>query len=65
MSLIYLIIVLALVGLLVWAITNYVPMDSGIKKLIVIVAIVACVLYVLQVFGVLGAIDTVHVGRIN
>lgn len=65
MSLISLIIILAVVGLIVWAVTTYIPMDAGIKKLILIVAIVACVLYVLQAFGVLGSMDTVRIGHVG
>lgn len=47
-----LILSIALVGLLVWAITTYVPMPSAIKNLIIVVAVVLLVFYVLQVLGV-------------
>lgn len=56
MSLISLIIVLAVVGVIVWAITTYIPMDAGFKKLIFVVAIVASILYVLAAFGVLSGL---------
>lgn len=48
---IQLIILLALVGLLVWALTNFLPMDPKFAMLIRVVAIVLAVLYVLQAFG--------------
>lgn len=53
MSLFGLIIVIALCGLLVWAVTELIPMPQPFKKAIYVVAVVFLVLYVLQVFGVL------------
>lgn len=52
MSLIYLLLILALIGVITWAIITYIPMPQGIKTLIVIVAVVGCVLYVMGAFGV-------------
>ena len=65
MSLISLVVTLIVVGVLLWLVTTYIPMDPTIKKIITIVVIVACVLYVLGAFGVLGDISTVQVPRIN
>ncbi len=53
-GLIELLVVLAVVGLAVWAITTYIPMDPGMKRVIHIVAIVAVVIYLLKVFGIFG-----------
>lgn len=52
-----LIVVIALVGLLVWAITTLVPMDARFKNIIFVVAVVVIVLYVLSAFGLLHGID--------
>lgn len=56
MSLFVLLLTLALVGVVTWALVTYIPMPQGIKTVIVIVAVVACVAYALQAFGVLGRI---------
>ena len=48
---IQLIILLALAGLLVWALTTFIPMSPNFARLIQVVAIVLAVLYVLQAFG--------------
>lgn len=44
------IITLALFGLLVWAINQFIPMDGRFKNLINIVAIILVILYLLNVF---------------
>lgn len=50
---IHLIILMALIGFLTWAVITYVPMPNGIKRLIVSVVIVCMVLYVMDLFGYL------------
>ena len=62
-TLINLLIVLVLVGVLLWAINNYLPMDQKIKKILNIVVVVIVVLWLLQVFGVLGPLDSIRIGR--
>lgn len=57
MSLLSLLLVLIVIGVLVWAVTTYIPMDNGIKILIRIVGVVCAAVYVLNAFGVLGGLD--------
>ncbi len=47
-----LIISIALVGLIVWAITTYIPMPAPFKTAIMVIAVVCLVLYLIQFFGV-------------
>ena len=47
------IVTLAVIGVLLWALNTYIPMDSKIKGLINIVAIVCVVLWLLSVFGLI------------
>ncbi len=42
---------IALIGLLVWAITTYVPMDPIFKKVIYVVAAIALILWLVRQFG--------------
>jgi len=56
-----LILVLALVGVLVYAITTLAPMPPEFKRLIVIVAVIACILYCLAAFGVIGSMPVPRV----
>jgi amino acid permease len=61
MPLIYVLIVLAVVGLLVWLLNAYWPMDPKFKTLINIVAIVGCIVWLLQVFGLIPALLSVRI----
>lgn len=61
MSLVGLIIALILVGVLLWLVNAYVPMDAKIKNILNIVVVVAVVLWLLKVFGVLDSIGAVRV----
>jgi hypothetical protein len=63
MSLINLLIVLILVGVLLWVINTYIPMDQKIKKILNVAVVVIVVLWLLQAFGVLGSLDSIRIGR--
>ena len=65
MSLISLLIVLIVIGVVVWLINNYLPMDAKIKKILNVVVLIVVVLWLLSVFGVIGSLSTVHVGRLH
>ncbi len=47
-----LIIVLALVGLIVYLITTYIPMPPIFKTVIYVIVAVCLILYLMQVFGI-------------
>jgi hypothetical protein len=61
MPLLTILIVLAVVGVLLWLINNYVPMDRKIKSILNVVAVIVVVIWLLQVFGVLGSLKNLHV----
>jgi hypothetical protein len=63
MPLIQLILVLVIVGVLLWLVNNYIPMDSNIKKILNIVVIIVVILWLLRVFGVLTNFPGIYVGR--
>ena len=46
-----LILGIALLGLVVWLITTYVPMPAPFKTIIYVIAVVILVLYLVQAFG--------------
>ena len=62
MPLINVIIALIVVGVLLWLVNNYIPMDGKIKNILNIVVVIAVVLWLLSAFGVLGPISGVRVG---
>ena len=60
-----LLIFIAIIGLLVWALVTYVPMPQGFKTCITIVGILFVVLLILSAFGLLDGIRDVSVPRIR
>ena len=62
MPLIQLVIVLVIVGVLLWVINSYIPMQPTIKKILNVVVIIVVVLWLLSVFGVIGDITKIRVG---
>ena len=63
MSLITLVIVLVVVGVILWLINSYIPMQSTIKKILNAVVIIVVVLWLLSAFGIIDNIDTIRIGR--
>jgi len=61
--LIHLVIVLIVVGVLLWAVNTYIPMDGKIKSILNVVVVIAVVLWLLQAFGVLDSLSGIHIGR--
>ena len=61
MSLIGVILTLVVVGVLLWLVNNYVPMDSEIKTILNVVVVVVVVIWLLQSFGVLGSLRDVRI----
>lgn len=63
MPLINLVVVLIVVGVLLWLVNAYIPMDSKIKRILNIVVVIAVVLWLLQAFGILGSLSGIRIGR--
>ena len=63
MPLIQLIIVLVIVGVVLWVINSYIPMQSTIKKILNVVVIIAVIIWLLSVFGLIGDLSTIRIGK--
>lgn len=63
MSLINLVIILIAVGVILWLINNYIPMDHKIKTILNVVVVIAVILWLLNVFGVIGSLSGLRIGR--
>jgi len=61
MSLIGLILTLVVVGVLLWLLNNYVPMDRKIKSIVNVVVVVVVVIWVLQAVGLLGSLQNIRI----
>jgi hypothetical protein len=63
MPLLNLVIVLVVVGVVLWVINSYIPMQATIKKILNVVVIIAVVIWLLSVFGVIGNISAIRIGK--
>jgi len=63
MPLINLIIILVVVGVILWTINAYIPMQSNIKKILNVVVVIAVIIWLLSVFGVMGNISGIRIGK--
>ncbi len=63
MPLVTLVVILIVVGVLLWLVNTYIPMDGKIKSILNAVVVIAVVLWLLQVFGLLSTLTNIHVGR--
>jgi hypothetical protein len=62
MPLIQLLEVLIVVGVLLWLVNRFIPMQGSIKSILNGVVVIAVVLWLLNVFGLFHSISRIHVG---
>jgi hypothetical protein len=62
MSLVTVVVVLIVVGVLLWLINAYIPMQGTIKRILNAVVVIAVVIWLLQAFGLLGELSGIRVG---
>jgi len=49
-------IVLVVIGIVLWLVETYIPMDPMIKTLIRVVVLIFVLLWILQFFGIIGGV---------
>jgi hypothetical protein len=52
--------VLIVVGVILWLINNYIPMDSKIKSILNAVVVIVVVIWLLQAFGLIGSLSRIR-----
>lgn len=62
MPLIQILIVLVVVGLLLWLVNRFIPMQGTIKSILNAVVVIAVVLWLLDVFGLFHSLSRIHIG---
>ncbi|MEP7236793.1 MAG: Thivi_2564 family membrane protein [Ferruginibacter sp.] len=60
MPLLTILLVLVVVGVVLWLVNTYVPMDGKIKSILNVVVVIIVIIWLLQAFGLLGSIKNVH-----
>ena len=61
MPLIHIVLVLIVVGVLLWLVNSFIPMDAKIKSILNIIVVIAVIIWLLQAFGILGPLSQVRV----
>ena len=63
MPLLQILIVLVVVGVLLWLVNRFIPMQGTIKSILNAVVVIATVLWLLNVFGLFHSLSRIHVGK--
>jgi len=62
MPLIQIVMVLIVVGVVLWLINRFIPMQGTIKSILNAVVVIAVVLWLLNVFGLFNSFSHIRVG---
>lgn len=62
MPLLQVLLVLVVVGVLLWLVNSFIPMQGTIKSILNAIVVIATVLWLLNIFGVLHSLSHIHVG---
>jgi hypothetical protein len=63
MSLVTLVITIVVVGLLLWLVNRFVPMQGQIKGILNGVVVIVLVLWIMRIFGLFAYLSQFHVGH--
>jgi hypothetical protein len=61
MPLLNIFIVLIVVGVLLWLVNSYIPMDRKIKSILNVVVVILVVIWLLKVFGLFSSLSSINV----
>jgi hypothetical protein len=64
MPLIQILEVLIVVGVLLWLVNRFIPMQGSIKSILNGVVVIAVVLWLLDVFGLFHSLSRIHIGTL-
>ena len=62
MPLVQILVALIVVGILLWLVNRFIPMQSNIKSILNGVVVIAVVLWLLNVFGLFHSLARIHLG---
>lgn len=61
MDIVHLIVILIVVGVLLYLVNTYIPMDAKIKSILNVVVVILVVIWLLQGFGLLGSLSNIRI----
>ena len=62
MPLLQVVVVLIVVGMLLWLVNRFIPMEATIKSILNGVVVIAVVLWLLNIFGLFHSLSRIHIG---
>ena len=62
MPLMQILVALIVVGVLLWLVNRFIPMQGTIKSILNGVVVIAVVLWLLNIFGLFHSLSRIHVG---
>jgi hypothetical protein len=63
MPLMQLVITLIVVGVLLWLVNRFIPMQSSIKAILNGLVVIVVVLWIVNLFGIFAPLSRIHVGH--
>jgi hypothetical protein len=61
MPLLTILLVIIIVGVLLWLINSFIPMDRNIKSILNVVVVIVLIIWLLKVFGIFTTLMDFHV----
>jgi hypothetical protein len=65
MPLISVVITLIVIGVLLWLVNTYIPMDGKIKKILNVVVVICVVVWLLYAFGIINHANEITVPQVH
>lgn len=63
MPLIQLMEILIVVGVLLWVVNRFIPMQSSVKSILNGVVVIVIVVWLLNLFGLFHSLSRIHIGQ--
>lgn len=63
MSIVTLLLTLIVIGVLLWLVNNYIPMDRKIKSILNAVVVICVIVWLFSAFGILDNIGSFQIPR--
>ncbi len=61
MPLLTILLVIIVVGVLLWLINSFIPMDHNIKSILNVVVVIILIVWLLKVFGIFSSLMDIHI----
>ena len=65
MPLLTVILTLIIIGILLWLINSFIPMDGKIKSILNAVVVICVIVWLLHVFGLLDNVNNISVPQVH